>query len=260
MADLFEQLFGERNADPNEAARRNMRALRRRFYSAAAAREVAGAFAVELDGRPVRTPARRLLAFPVMSLAERCAIEWRDQGEFIDPAKLPLTRLANSIIDGVAEAKAEVAAEVAKYLSSDLLFYRADGPDRLVARQNAAWDPILAWAREACGARFLLAQGVVFVRQPETALAAMERLVPANPWRLGAVHAITTLTGSALIALALAQQAIAADDAWNAAHVDEDWNEELWGADDLARERRALRRAEFDAAASVLRLAPEALS
>jgi chaperone required for assembly of F1-ATPase len=255
MTNPFENIFGGPVADPNEAAREAMRARRRRFYKTATVRETEGAFAVELDGRPVRTPARRLLAFPTLPLAERAATEWQAQVEFIDPAKLPLTRLANTIIDAVEGAHAEVAADVARYIASDLLFYRAEGPERLVARQHGEWDPILAWAREAHGARFVLAQGVVFVTQPETAVAAMRRLIPVGPWRLGAAHVITTLTGSALIALALAEQAITADDAWAAAHVDENWNEELWGRDDVAVARRAQRRTEFDAAVCVLRLA-----
>jgi chaperone required for assembly of F1-ATPase len=258
MVNLFDEIFGEPVTDPNEAARETMRARRQRFFTTATAREREGAFAVELDDKPVRTPARRLLAFPTLPLAERAATEWQSQGEFIDPAKLPLTRLANTIIDAVVGAHAEVAADVARYIASDLLFYRAEGPERLVARQNSEWNPILAWAGEAHGARFLLAQGVVFVTQPEAAVAAMRRLIPASLWRLGAVHVITTLTGSALIALALAEQAITPDDAWAAAHVDENWNQELWGRDAVALARRALRRTEFDAAISVLRLAPEA--
>jgi chaperone required for assembly of F1-ATPase len=136
------------------------------------------------------------------------------------------------------------------------LFYRAEGPERLVARQHDQWDPILAWARDAHGARFVLAQGVVFVTQPASAVDAMRRLIPTSAWRLGAVHVMTTLTGSALIALAVSEQAISSDAAWSAAHVDEDWNQELWGRDDTARARRAERRAEFDAAACVLRLDP----
>jgi chaperone required for assembly of F1-ATPase len=257
MVNLFDDIFGEPVTDPNEAARETMRARRRRFYATATAREREGAFAVELDDKPVRTPARRLLAFPTLPLAERAATEWRSQGEFIDPAKLPLTRLANTIIDAIGGAHADVAADVARYIASDLLFYRAEGPERLVARQNSEWDPILTWAREVHGARFVLAQGVVFVTQPEAAVAAMRRLIPKSPWRLGAVHVITTLTGSALIALALAEQLITPDDAWAAAHVDENWNQELWGRDDVAIARRALHRTEFDAAISVLRLAPE---
>ena len=258
MTNLFEDIFGEPVTDPNEAARETMRARRRRFYANATVRAADGAFAVELDGKPVRTPARRLLAFPTLPLAERAAAEWQSQVAFIDPAKLPLTRLANTVIDAVGEAHAEVAADVARYIASDLLFYRADGPERLLARQHCEWDPILAWAREAHGARFVLAQGVVFVTQPETAVAAMRRLIPLSPWRLGAVHVITTLTGSALIALAVAEQAITADTAWTAAHVDENWNEELWGRDDVAVTRRALRRTEFDAAVDVLRFVPGA--
>lgn len=257
MTNIFDDVFGAQVTDPNEAAQRNMRALRRRFYKTAAVRETAGAFAVELDGRPVRTPARNLLALPTLPLAQLAAAEWQAQEEFIDPARMPLARLANSIIDGVAQAQARVADDIAKYLASDLLFYRAEGPERLVARQSAHWDPILAWARQAHGARFILAQGVVFATQPEVAIAAMRRLIPASPWRLGATHVITTLTGSALIALALTAQAITADDAWAAAHVDEDWNQDLWGHDELALARRALRRAEFDAAVSVLTLVPE---
>ncbi len=257
MPSLFDEMFGEPTSDPGEAARRNMRALPRRFYSAATVRETPNGFAVELDGRPVRTPARKTLALPNLALAERVATEWQDQAEFIDPARMPLTRLANSIIDGVEAAQAEVAADIAKYLGSDLLFYRAEGPEGLLARQHGRWDPILAWAREAHGAQFMLSQGIVHVSQPEAALAALNRLVPRNPWRLGAVHVLTTLTGSALIALAIAEQAILPDDAWMAAHVDEDWNEDLWGRDELAQIRRAQRRAEFDAAVCVLCLVPD---
>ncbi len=256
MVDLFDDMFGEPLADPNEAAPRSTRALRRRFYATATVRETAGAFAVELDGKPVRTPARHPLAFPTRPLAEQAAAEWRSQGEFIEPAKLQLTRLANTIIDAVSAAHADVAADIAKYIASDLLFYRAEGPERLVARQHDQWDPILAWARDTYGARFVLAQGVVFVIQPESAVDAMRRLIPTSPWRLGAVHVMTTLTGSALIALAVSEQALSPEAAWAAAHVDEDWNQELWGRDDAALARRAERRAEFDAAAWVLRLDP----
>src|SRR6185295_9557220 len=147
--------------DPTEAARRHMRPnLPRRVYQAVSVEAEEGGFAVRLDGKPARTPARRSLAAPVRSLAEAIAAEWDAQTERIDPAKMPLTRLANTIIDGVAATPEPVAAEIAKYLGCDLLFYRAEAPDRLVARQAEQWDPILDWARAALGARFVLAQGV----------------------------------------------------------------------------------------------------
>jgi len=161
----------------------------------------------------------------------------------------------NAIIDGVATAPAPVADEVAKYLGSDLLCYRADTPAGLVARQAQHWDPILDWAREALGARFVLAEGVMFAAQPDHAIAAASAAIPSDPWRLGAVNVITTLTGSALIALALAQGRLSVDDAWAAAHVDEDWNMSQWGRDELALDRRATRFAEMQAAGTVLQLA-----
>jgi len=166
---------------------------------------------------------------------------------------MPLTRLANSIIDGVSERSAPVAEEVARYLASDLVCYRAGSPRGLVERQARHWDPIVEWVRDVLGARLLLAEGVVHVTQPETALAAAGVAIPGDPWRLGAVHSVTALTGSALLALALAQGRITADEAWAAAHVDEDWNMEQWGRDELALERRAYRYAELQAAATVLK-------
>jgi chaperone required for assembly of F1-ATPase len=252
MRDLFEPIASDPPADPTESARRNMRALRRRFYTTAGVREVAGGFEVTLDDRPVRTPARHALAFPTRGLAEADAAEWNAQGEYVEPLQMPLTRLANTIIDGVAAATDAVAAEVAKYLGSDLLFYRATGPERLVARQHELWDPVLDWARDTLGARFLTGSGVMPLMQPEQALLAARPAIPREPWPLGAVHAVTTLTGSALLALALARGAMTCEAAWTAANVDEDWNIEQWGADTLALERRALRSAEMAAAARVL--------
>src|SRR5262249_48633967 len=150
MRDLFEGIFENEPSDPTQLARRAMRPqLRQRFYERA---EVAGGggggeFGVVLDGRPVRTPARRPLAAPSSALAQALATEWDAQRDVIDPARRPLTRLANTIIDGVVETPAAVAAEVERYLACDLLFYRAPGPAGLVARQGEAWDPVLAWAR-----------------------------------------------------------------------------------------------------------------
>jgi chaperone required for assembly of F1-ATPase len=250
MRELFENAPPD---DPIEATRRSMRtALPRRFYATVATAAVADGYAVRLDDKPVRTPARRVLAAPTLALAEAIAAEWQAQKDVIDPAKMPLTRLANAIIDGVADAPLPVADEIAKYLASDLLFYRAGSPPGLVECQARHWDPILDWARQALGADFRLGEGVVYVAQPEAALAAACAAIPEEPWRLGAVHVVTTLTGSALIALAMARGALSADTAWQAAHVDEDWNIEKWGRDELALERRASRFAEFAAAAMVL--------
>jgi chaperone required for assembly of F1-ATPase len=208
---------------------------------------------VTLDGRAVKTPARRLLTAPARALAEALAAEWVAQCGVVDPSKMPLTRLANTIIDGVAHSLSEVAAEVEKYLASDLVLYRADRPQGLVERQAAAWDSVLAWARESLGADFQPGQGMIHITQSPQALCAARAAIPCDPWRLGALHAITTLTGSALIALAFAGTAMSLAQAWSAAHVDQDWNMELWGHDKLALERRAYRFAEMQAAAQVLR-------
>ena len=253
MRDLFEGIFDEEPLDPTQAARRAMRPQpRRRLYERVELEDAEEEFRIVLDGRPVKTPARRTLAAPSRALAQHLAAEWESQREAVDPARMPLTRLANTIIDGVVDAPAAVAAEIERYLACDLVFYRAPGPAGFVLRQAKAWDPVVAWAREAMGARFVLAEGIAFVAQPAQALAAAGSAIPRHPWRLGAVHAITTLTGSALVAIALARAAVSVDAAWTAAHVDEDWNMEFWGRDTIALERLAARFAEMQAAATVL--------
>ena len=257
MRDIFEEIFVNEPLDPMVSARQGARAtLRKRFYEDAVAGAEAGegGYPVLLDGKPVRTPARRALAAPSRALAQAIADEWNAQADVIDPGKMPLTRLANAVIDAVADRPEPVADEIAQYLGSDLLCYRADAPEGLVAQQTATWDPILAWARDELGARFIQVQGVIHAEQPKGAIAAARAGIPGDAWRLGAVSSITTLTGSALLALALAHRAIDVETAWAAAHVDEDCQMSQWGRDEMALARRAYRYAEMRAAASVLAL------
>jgi chaperone required for assembly of F1-ATPase len=250
MRELFESVEPE---DPMSAARRGARpALRRRFYEHADVVSGPDGHVVHLDDKPVRTPARRLVAAPTPPLAQALAAEWDAQRDLIDPANMPLTRLANAIIDGVADAPGPVRAEIEKYLASDLLFYRASGPQELRERQARQWDPILRWAKNVLGADFKTGEGIAHIAQPAAALQAASAAIPEDAWRLGALNVLTTLTGSALIALAVLRGELSIDAAWLAAHVDEDWNTEQWGRDDLALECRAFHFAEMQAAASVL--------
>ncbi len=254
MRDLLEGTFTSPPLDATAAARRSARPqLRRRVYEQCSAEESNGAWDILVDGHPVKTPARGMLTAPRRALAEALAAEWDAQHEVIDPAKMPLNRLANTIIDGVTHSQTAVAEEVEKYLASDLLFYRAEAPQALVNRQAAAWDPVLAWAHAALGAHFQPTRRMMHFAQSPQSLHAAAAAIPSEPWQLGAVHAMTTLTGSALIALAFASGELSVEQAWSAAHVDEDWNMELWGRDELALERRAHRFAEMRAAAKVLR-------
>ena len=263
MREIFTEIFENEPRDPMAAARRGMRpVLRKRFYQGAGVEQSEDRFAVLLDGKPVLTPARKPLTAPTAPLARLIAEEWDAQAKEIDPARMPLTRLANAVIDAVAEAADAVAAEVARYLGCDLACYRAETPEELVAAQAAAFDPVLAWAREGLGARFVTVAGVMHAPQPPEAIAAARAAIPRDPsnvkeiWRLGAVSSATALTGSALLALMLARGAREAAAAWRIAHVDEDWQMSQWGRDEIALARRAFRKTEFDAAAAVLRLLP----
>jgi len=253
MRELFEEGAGPSPLDPEEAVRRATRTPRRkRFYASADVLEIDGAFAVTLDGKPIRTPSGRQVAMPVKEIAEAIAAEWEAQKETIDPLTMPITRFANSVVQSVVDRAELVADDIAKYLQSDLLFYRAGHPEALVAREAQHWDPVLFWAADALGAHFILAEGVVHVRQPDAAVQAARAAFPDDPWSIAALHVVTTLTGSALLALALAHGVLDPDSVWAAAHVDEDWNAERWGVDEEVAARRATRLVDFRAAASIL--------
>jgi chaperone required for assembly of F1-ATPase len=253
MRELFDEAAGQSPFDPQEAVRRSTRVPpRKRFYAEAGIAAADDGFAVTLDGRPIKTPTGRPVIVPVKEIAQAISREWQAQQEVIDPLSMPLTRLANSVVEGVIERVDAVADDLARYLNSDLLFYRAGHPEALVARESAHWDPVLFWAADTLGAHFILAEGVVHVRQPETAVAAARGALPGDPWSVAALHVVTTLTGSALLALALFHGALDADQVWAAAHVDEDWNAEKWGHDEEVVCRRAARLVDFRAAAQML--------
>ena len=254
MRELFDEVAGHSPLDPEEAVRRTTRGPRRkRFYAQAGVAETPKGFGITLDGKPVRTPSRRLLAAPTREIAEAIAAEWDAQKEIIDPTTMPLTRLANSVIDAVAGRVEAVADDIAKYFHSDMLFYRAGHPEALVALEAEHWDPVLFWAADTLGAHFILTEGIVHVRQPDQAVAAARAVLPADPWSIAALHMVTTLTGSALLALALLRGVLDEDQVWAAAHVDEDWNIAQWGVDEEVAARRLARFLDFRAAADVLK-------
>jgi chaperone required for assembly of F1-ATPase len=253
MRELFDEAAGQSPLDPQEAVRRGTRTpQRKRFYSQAALAETQGGFAVTLDGKPICTPSGKIVAAPSRAIAEAMVAEWEAQRETINPLTMPMTRFANSVVEAVVDRLEIVRDDIAKYLQSDLLFYRAGYPQALVEREARHWDPVLFWAADTLGARFILAEGIVHVSQPEPAVAAARDALPDDPWSVAALHVVTTLTGSALLALALHQRARDADQVWAAAHVDEDWNAEKWGADEEVAARKAARRVDFDAAVAIL--------
>jgi chaperone required for assembly of F1-ATPase len=246
---------GEGSKDPMRAAQANMRPKPvRRFFKAVELGEADGRHALLLDGRGARTPGRNSVSAASRALMLEVAAEWERQRETIEPADMPLTRLLNSAIDGVVHTMAETRADILSYAGSDLTCYRAEEPETLVARQAHAFDPVLRWAAESLGARFNVTAGVMHVAQPHAALAALGAALDTytDPVTLAGLSVMTTLSGSALLALAVARGFLSAEAAWGAAHVDEHFQAERWGEDAEAKARRQARWREFEAAATAV--------
>ncbi|MEM7488091.1 MAG: ATP12 family protein [Pseudomonadota bacterium] len=217
----------------------------RRFWADATVEAVPAGHAVRLDGRPVRTPLKTELAVPSAALADGIAAEWRDQGDVVDPLSMPLTRAANATLDKVVPQRAEVAAGLAAYGASDLLCYRANGPEGLVARQAEAWDPMLDWAAAHLGARLTVTVGIMPAPQPEVSLAALrDRVDRLSPWELTALSEFVSLSGSLVLGLATLDGRDP-EDMWSRSRVDEIWQAEQWGEDEEEAERIAVKRAAF---------------
>jgi len=237
----------------DERARRLLTAridrnLPKRFYKQVAVGESDNGFEIQLDGRTVKTPLKRPFAVPSRDMARAIATEWDAQQTHIDPSTMIVTRLANTAVDRVLGDEQRIVAELRDFAGSDLVCYRAGTPDPLVGRQSLHWDPVLDWVKATHNVQFICVEGIVHHAQPDAALAAIcEALTAEDVFRLTAIHNVTTLTGSTLIAMMTAAGALSGEDAWAAAHADEDWQIEQWGSDEEAEERRVVRKQDFDA-------------
>jgi chaperone required for assembly of F1-ATPase len=218
----------------------------KRFWtSVSLTREEAG-FGISLDGRPVKTPAKRVLAVPTENFARAIAAEWEAQQGLIDPRTMPFTRTANAAIDKVATQKDEVAQMLAAYGDADLLCYRATMPAGLVERQSALWDPILDWAEEALSVRLETREGVMHRPQDPEALAGLTKRVFAfNAFELAAFHDLVSLSGSLILGFASTENLHEAKAIWDISRLDENWQAEQWGRDDDAETAAAVKEAAF---------------
>ncbi len=231
---------------------RIVRPLPKKFYKLASVTDDLG---IALDGRAVKTPMKAKLVLPSRGLAEAIAAEWNAQEEFINPAAMPLTKLANTAIDRAGLERKFVAGQVVEFAGSDMVCYRAEAPEKLVKLQASAWDPIVAWAEATMNAKVTFVSGIIHQKQEAATLVRIEAHVAGlSNFELTVAHNLTTLTGSALLGLMLTAGAISAEQGWSAAHVEEDFQIATWGEDDEAGARRALRRIDFDGSLQFLNL------
>jgi chaperone required for assembly of F1-ATPase len=225
----------------------------KRFYKSVSVAPVDGGFGVLLDGKPVQTPGRNQLALPTQKLAEAIAAEWRGQGEEVIATTMPLLRLANTVIDGVAKNRDAVIDAVLRFGENDLLCYRAHQPLELAARQRAGWDPLLAWAQQKFGAQMTVAEGLTHVDQPPQALAALRRALEGfDAFTLGGLHVIASITGSTVLALAVADGEVSAPQAFLLSRIDEAYQAEKWGEDAQAAKRATALAHELDKAVELI--------
>ncbi len=257
MREFLEDAEKHRDDGYGRARKHAQRELPRRFYKEVGIGTVRGQYAVTLDGKSPRTPGQKPVVVPSAQLAKEMAREWAGQGEFVDPATMPLVRLVNTALEAGEERMPALREEIVRYAGNDLLLYRADTPRELVAEQERVWDGVLVALARHLGAGFQPTIGVVHQPQPQVTLARVAELLADEPLLpLTALVSITGLTGSGLLAIALRHNLLGAEEAWVAAHVDEDYNIRLWGEVSEAATRRAERRSEYDAAVALLTMLP----
>ena len=231
----------------------------KRFYKTVAVEQAPDGFHVLLDGKTVKTPARQTLLLPTRALAEAIGEEWRSQDQDIMPASMPMLRLANTTQDGIVATRPDVIAAILRFGEHDLLCYRVEAAPELLRRQREGWDPMLDWAAAEIGARLTVTEGVGHVAQPPQAMAALERAIAAHDsYGLAALHVMSSITGSLVLGLALAQGAINPAQAFRLSRLDEIFQAERWGVDRDAEDRANALARELDVAADFLRLSRKA--
>lgn len=255
MRDILDDAHAHRDAGIGRNDAADVRKLPKRFYTDVTVEPHGDGFAVMLDGRVTKTPGRLETIVPARSLAEALAAEWQAQDERINPMKMPLVRLVNAGVEGGVDAAEPLRDEVIKFAGNDLMLFRADSPQELVAAQDEGWDPVLTALARHFSIRFQPVVGIIHQDQPQQTMNRLtQSLAGTHHLTLTALVSATGLTGSGLLAIAMNEKLIDADSVWTAAHVDEDYNIRLWGEDAEAAARRAARRKEFDAAVQVLTL------
>jgi chaperone required for assembly of F1-ATPase len=225
----------------------------KRFYKSVSVAPSEGGYCILLDGKPVKTPARGSLVLPTGVLAAAIAAEWQSQGEAIVATTMPLLRLANTVIDGVAVNRADVIAAILRFGENDLLCYRAHQPPALAARQRDGWDPLLDWVRQRHGAHMKVAEGMAHIDQTLDALAALrEPLEDLDAFTLSGVHIIASITGSLVLALAVLEGYVPGAYAFELSRIDEIYQAEKWGEDAEAQKRAAALAHELDKAVELI--------
>ncbi|HWA20254.1 MAG TPA: ATP12 family protein [Devosia sp.] len=255
MREFLEDAHEHREDGYGRAQAHAAQQLPKRFYKEVGVASLEGGYGVTLDGKSPRTPGMKLVTVPNRAVAEAMAAEWRAQGEYIDPMTMPLTRIVNSAVEAGEEAVPALRDEIVKYASNDLLLYRAESPESLVRRQEEIWDGLLVELARHFGIAFQPTIGIVHQAQPAAnAVKLAAALADENLFGLTAINAITSITGSGLLAIAHRHGLADREQVWVAAHLDEDHNIGLWGEVEEITERRAKRRLEFDAAADLLQM------
>lgn len=253
MREFIEEAYEHRQDGVGRVQAADKAPLMKRFYKAVTVEPVGDQFAILLDGKNMKTPSGKPVHVPSLALATGMASEWEAQETVIDFRSMPLVRLAHSAIESGPDGAGSFRDEVVKYAGNDLLLYRADTPDSLVAAQEAAWDPVLVALARHFDIKFQPTVGIIHQPQPAKTLSRLaETLVDEDHFSLVGLMQITSLTGSGLLAIAHRQRLIETDTLWPTAHVDEDHNIRLWGDDDEAQRRRAYRFIEFGAALQLL--------
>jgi chaperone required for assembly of F1-ATPase len=224
----------------------------KRFYKDVSVEKTPAGFRILLDGKPVKTPGRHDLLLSTHALADAIAGEWQVQDEEIKPAAMPLLRLANTALDGVAKSRGEVIAAILRFGEHDLICYRAEEP-KLAARQQGAWDPMLGWAACRYGVKLYTGAGVTHVAQPPESLTRLRDAIAAfDDFALAALHVLVSITGSLVLGLAVAEGTLDSAQAFALSRMDEDYQAERWGRDDEAAARAAALAREMQAAAAFL--------
>ena len=229
--------------------------IARRFYQEVNVIKLERGFAVELDGRLVKTPLGQPQILTSKDLAIAIAHEWASQEKIIVPETMPLTGYANSSIDRIEKNRESILKEILNFAETDLLCYRANEPIDLVSRQNSHWQPLLDWAADTMKIKLKVTTGILHIKQPLRAIDTLAKLLRGkNDMELAGIISLTTACGQIILALALAKGRIDIKEALVCTQLEQIYQNERWGVDEETRIRQVSLETEIATATKFLSL------
>lgn len=138
----------------------------------------------------------------------------------------------------IGKNRQEVIDRLVRFSLTDLLLFWGQQKD-LIKKQEQIWGPLLQWASQSFEAKFVKTSSLDVPEQDKTSGYRLKLFLESlSDKELAAFYVAALNMKSVLLAAALVKGRINAQEAFEAAYLEELWQAENWGVEEEAEKRR----------------------